>query len=68
MNSINDCYTLNNGELLPCFGFGTYNDKDGDNLEIIRTAIRAGYRFFDTASIYETERVLGQAIRESGIP
>lgn len=68
MNSINDCYTLNNGTSLPCFGFGTYNEKDGDNLEIIRTAIRTGYRFFDTASIYETERVLGQAIKESGIP
>lgn len=68
MNTINDCYILNNGMKLPCLGFGTYNDKDGDNLEIIRTAIRAGYRFFDTASIYETERALGQAIRESGIP
>lgn len=68
MNMINDCYILNNGMKLPCLGFGTYNDKDGDNLEIIRTAIRAGYRFFDTASIYETERALGQAIRESGIP
>ena len=68
MNTINDCYTLNNGMKLPCLGFGTYNEKDGDNLEIIRGAIRAGYRFFDTASIYETERVLGQAVKESGLP
>jgi len=48
-------------------GFGTYNAEDGDNLAIIRTAIEAGYRYFDTASLYETERVLGQAIKESGI-
>jgi diketogulonate reductase-like aldo/keto reductase len=34
----------------------------------MRTAIEAGYRYFDTASLYGTERVLGQAIRESGIP
>ena len=68
MNTINDCYTLNNGMKLPCLGFGTYNEKDGDNLEIIRGAIRSGYRFFDTASIYETERVLGEAVKESGIP
>lgn len=68
MKSIQDCYTLNNGQKIPCIGFGTYNDKDGDNLEIIRTAIKAGYRYFDTASLYETERVLGQAVKESGIP
>ena len=68
MKSPNDCYTLSNGVRIPCMGFGTYNAKGGDNLAINRTAIEAGYRYFDTASLYETERVLGQAIRESGIP
>lgn len=68
MHSINDCYTLSNGVKIPCIGFGTYNAKGGDNLAINRTAIEAGYRYFDTASLYETERVLGQAVRESGIP
>lgn len=68
MKSMNDCYTLSNGLQIPCIGFGTYNEKDGNNLEINRTAIKAGYRYFDTASLYETERVLGQAVKESGIP
>lgn len=68
MKSINDCYVLSNGLQIPCMGFGTYNAKDGDNLVIGKTAIEAGYRYFDTASLYETERVLGQAIRESKIP
>lgn len=68
MKSINDGYTLSNGIEIPCMGFGTYNAKGGDNLAINKTAIEAGYRYFDTASLYETERVLGQAIRESGIP
>lgn len=67
VTSHNDCYTLNNGVQIPCIGFGTYNAEDGDNYEIIRTAIEAGYRYFDTASFYETERVLGKAIKESGI-
>ncbi len=67
MKTINDCYTLSNGVKIPCMGFGTYNAKGGDNLAINKTAIEAGYRYFDTASLYETERVLGQAIRESGI-
>ena len=67
MRSVYDYYTLANGQRIPCLGFGTYNAKKGDNLAIIRDAIVAGYRYFDTASLYETERVLGQAIQESGI-
>lgn len=68
METINTFYTLNNGMKIPCLGFGTYNEREDDNLKIIHTAIENGYRFFDTASIYETERVLGQAVRESKIP
>lgn len=67
MKSIHDTYTLSNGLQIPCMGFGTYNPKEGDNCEIIRTAIDVGYRYFDTASLYETERALGQAIKESGV-
>lgn len=68
MKAFYDTYQLSNGIQIPCMGFGTYNAKGGDNLAIIKTAIEAGYRYFDTASLYETERVLGQVIRESGIP
>lgn len=68
MQSVKEGYTLSNGMKIPYIGFGTYNAKGGDNLAINKTAIEAGYRYFDTASLYETERVLGQAIQESGIP
>ena len=34
---------------------------------MIRAAIEAGYRYFDTASFYGTETYLAQAVRESGI-
>lgn len=67
MKSINDTYTLSNGLAIPCLGFGTYNPAGGDNVEIIRTAMECGYRYFDTASLYGTERALGQAMKESGI-
>lgn len=67
MNSINDTYILNNGTRIPCMGFGTYKAADGNNAQIIRTAIDRGYRYFDTASFYETEDYVGQAIRESKI-
>ncbi len=67
MKSINDTYILSNGQQIPCLGFGTYNPTGGDNVKIIQTAIEAGYRYFDTASKYETERDLGRALKESGI-
>ena len=68
MKTFADKSTLLNGMTIPGMGFGTYNPKGGDSVEMVRTAIRAGYRYFDTASLYETERALGQAVKESGIP
>lgn len=68
MNHFNDCYILNNGEKIPCQGFGGSRPKHGDKLTAIKTAIEAGYRLIDTASLYETERAVGQAVKESGIP
>lgn len=67
MNSINDLISLNNGMKVPCIGFGTYNEKGGDNYKMILEAIEVGYRYFDTASLYETERDLGKAIKDSGV-
>lgn len=61
-------FILENGRKVPALGFGTYNAKGGDNLQMIKDAIEAGYRYFDTASLYGTERALGQALKESGIP
>lgn len=68
LTSIYDTYTLNNGVKIPCVAFGTYKAAQGDNVEILKTAIGSGYRYFDTASFYGTEVYLGQAIKESGIP
>ena len=60
-------YTLNDGTKIPKIGFGTYNEEFADNKAAILSAIECGYRFFDTASLYETERSLGNALKESGI-
>ena len=60
-------YTLNDGFKIPKIGYGTYNEAFEDNKKAIRTAIDCGYRFFDTASLYETERSLGCALKESGL-
>lgn len=68
MKNIHDCYTLSNGIRIPCIAFGTYKAAQEDNVKTIQLAIEAGYRYFDTASFYDTERVLGEAIKQSGIP
>lgn len=60
-------FSLNDGSQLPKIGFGTYNEEFEDNKKAILKALDCGYRFFDTASLYETERSLGAAIKESGI-
>ncbi len=64
---MNEYYTLNDGSKIPKIGFGTYNEEFADNEEVILKAIDCGYRFFDTASLYETERSLGNALRKSTI-
>lgn len=60
-------YVLSNGMDIPVIGFGCYNAKGGDNLQIIKDAIDTGYTFFDTASLYETERDLGKALKEKNV-
>lgn len=64
---MNEFYTLNDGFKIPKIGYGTYNEAFEDNKRAILQAIECGYRFFDTASLYETERSLGCALKESGI-
>ena len=59
-----DCYSLQSGVRIPALGFGTY--KAGDPA-ILRAAVEAGYRLFDSASFYGTEAALGESVRTSGI-
>lgn len=67
MKNFCDCYTLRNGVQIPCVAFGTYKASADESAKVIRLAIEAGYRYFDTASFYGTEKYLGEAIRESKI-
>lgn len=60
-------FTLNNGVVLPAVGFGTYKADQGGE-QVLRDALAAGYRYFDTASYYGNEELIGQVLQESGIP
>lgn len=65
--------TLSDGLQVPLVGFGTSRVLDVDQnkqnhlspYEAIKTAIKCGYRFIDTAAYYLNEQVVGQAVRDS---
>lgn len=69
MNSIKDCYTLQNGVKIPCVGFGTWQTPDGDiAVKSVLCAIEAGYRHIDTAQGYGNEESVGEALKMCGVP
>lgn len=60
--------TLNDGYKLPALGLGTYQIRGGEGVQQILAAIKDGYRALDTATNYDNEGVVGEAIRKSGLP
>ena len=59
---------LNNGLLIPQIGFGAAifpKEKAGKACE---EALKLGYRHIDTAHGYGNEILVGEAIRNSGVP
>ena len=65
---VNETYDLAGGITVPKIGYGCYNPRCDHNREIFGLALETGYRYFDTAYIYGTERDLGLAIKDAGIP
>lgn len=60
--------TLNDGNKIPAIGFGVFMvPGDGTAYEMVKEALRAGYRHIDTAAAYFNEEDVGKAIRDSGI-
>jgi alcohol dehydrogenase (NADP+) len=60
--------TLASGEQIPCIGMGTFgSDKfPADQVsQAVAGAIRAGYRLFDCASVYENEDRIGAVFAEA---
>lgn len=60
--------TLNDGYPLPVLGLGTYQIRGGEGMQQILAAIQSGYRLIDSATNYDNEGIVGEAIRRSGIP
>lgn len=55
---------LSNGFKIPIIGLGTWQSKFGECKQTVKDAIDFGYRHIDTASYYENENEIGEAINE----
>lgn len=49
---------------LPSIGLGTYHIDDEKAVDIFKMAYQLGYRHFDTATFYQNEHFLGEALKE----
>ena len=59
--------TLNNGISMPLLGLGVYDMYQSEAEEAVLTALETGYRLIDTASMYNNEREIGNAVLKSGL-
>lgn len=58
--------TLNNGVPMPQLGFGVFQVPEEDTTAAVSSALAAGYRSIDTATLYGNETGVGRALAESG--
>lgn len=58
---------LNNGVEIPAIGFGVYQMSEKEAYASVRQALDVGYRIIDTAAVYQNEKAVGKAIKDSGI-
>ena len=58
---------LNDGQVLPVIGFGTYKLNGTHGVHAIVNALNNGYRVLDTAYNYENEGTVGKAITQSHV-
>ena len=59
--------TLNNGISMPLLGLGVYDMYQSEAEDAVLTALETGYRLIDTASMYNNEREIGNAVLKSGL-
>ena len=51
---------LNDGHTIPQIGFGLWQVKDENEFDMaFNTALKTGYRHFDSAQMYGNEHMLG---------
>jgi diketogulonate reductase-like aldo/keto reductase len=66
-NQMNNSTKLNNGIPMPLLGLGVYDMYKAEAEKALEDALAIGYRLIDTASMYENEVEIGNAIKRSGL-
>lgn len=66
-NQMNNSTKLNNGISMPLLGLGVYDMYKAEAERAVEDALAIGYRLIDTASMYENELEIGNAIRNAGL-
>lgn len=59
--------TLNDGNLIPQLGYGTFQVPPAETATAVQAALEVGYRHIDTAQMYGNEAGVGEGIRASGL-
>ena len=62
-----DSVPLSSGAAMPLLGFGTWQIKGSEATDATASALAAGYRHLDTATVYGNEGEVGRGLRESGV-
>ncbi len=61
-------YTLYNKKKMPSIGFGVFRMENTSNSkDVLLEAFEMGYRHIDTATAYDNEEIVGEAIKESNL-
>ena len=60
-------FILSNGVTIPAVGYGSYLSTEREGNKVIKDALDAGYRYIDTARMYQNEAEIGEALSEYGI-
>ena len=59
---------LNDGRSIPQLGLGVWQVPDAAVTPLVVTALAAGYRSIDTATLYGNERGVGRALARAAVP
>lgn len=62
MNEFQELYT---GMKLPQLGFGVWQIPKDITAHCVKLALKAGYRYIDTATAYDNEKEVGEGIRQA---
>ncbi|QKX56056.1 uncharacterized protein TRUGW13939_03156 [Talaromyces rugulosus] len=61
-------FRLSSGYSMPAIGLGTWQSRNDEVRDAVKTALEAGYRHIDAAAVYGNEKQVGDGIKASGVP